>query len=273
MNSKTSQDKTFKPNAIALTIGGSDSGGGAGIQADIKTFQQMGIHGTSAISMITVQNTVGVKRVEVLPPSLVVEQIRAVVEDLPPLAAKTGALGNASVIDAVAEQAANFEFPLVVDPVMVSKHGDSLIDDDAVEAYRRLLKHALIVTPNRFELERLTGIPLSDEDSVARAIHDLHAMGARYVLVKMGEENGMSQHIFGTGEENTGINVNRFDTKHTHGAGCVLSAAITGYLALGETNILDAVHEAIKQVLLAIYNAHPIGQGHSPVETRVLLYS
>ncbi len=261
---------TFQPHAIALTIGGSDPSGGAGIQADLKTFQQLGVYGASAVTLITVQNTQLVDRVEMLSPKLVVDQINAIVSDLDVAVAKTGALGNASIIEAVTERASEFEFPLVVDPVMISKHGTFIVEDDAVKAYRELLKHALLVTPNRFELQELTGIELVDENAIARAIHDLHELGARYVLVKMGEKNGDSHHIFGDGQQNLAINVNRFDTQHTHGAGCVLSSAIAGLLALGHNNLLDVIHQAIELVLIGIYNAHEIGKGRCPVETRVL---
>ncbi|MFN9852172.1 MAG: bifunctional hydroxymethylpyrimidine kinase/phosphomethylpyrimidine kinase [Planctomycetota bacterium] len=262
--------KTFSPNAVALTLAGSDPSGGAGLQADLKTFQQFGVYGASAVTMLTVQNTLGVRRVEILAPDLVVDQIDAVLDDFNPIAAKTGALGNAALIDAVAQRAAKFQFPLIVDPVMVSKHGHSLIEDDAVDAYRRLLKHAFLVTPNRFELERLTGVSLDGPDAVARAIHDLHVMGARFVLAKMGNVDGQSEHILGSGTENFAVHSNRIDTHHTHGAGCVLSASITAMICLGQTDLKDIVHRAIRQVVIAIHNTHPIAKGQCPVETRVM---
>jgi len=134
---------------IALTIAGSDPSGGAGIQADLKTFHQFGVYGEAVITLLTVQNTVRVSRVEVMPPELVIEQLRAVLEDIPPGAAKTGALGSAAMVRAVAQAAEGFRFPLVVDPVMVSKHGRPLLPEDAVETIRReLLPHAALVTPN-----------------------------------------------------------------------------------------------------------------------------
>lgn len=260
----------FQPFAVALTIAGSDPSGGAGLQADLKTFQQLGVYGASAVTLLTVQNTLGVRRIEHVAPEMVVDQIDAVLQDLKPIAAKTGALGSASIIDAVAEKAASFPFPLVVDPVMVSKHGDTLVADDAVDAYRRLLKHAFLVTPNRFELERLTGIELKDSDAVASAIHELHKLGARFVLAKLGESNGISEHVLGSGQENIAIHSGRFPTVHTHGAGCVLSAFITALIALGERNVRDIVNRAIRQVSIGIYNAHSIGKGQCPVETRVM---
>ncbi len=255
---------------MALTIAGSDSSGGAGLQADLKTFQQFGVYGASAVTMITVQNTLGVRHIETMPVALVIDQIDAVLDDLKPVAAKTGALGTAEIIDAVAERAAKFEFPLIVDPVMVSKHGHRLVEPDAVEAYRRLLPHAFLATPNRFELEQLSGIALTGPDEVAQAIHDLHAMGAKFVLAKMGEVEGMSEHILGSGQENFAVHSNRFDTMHTHGAGCVLSASITAMIALGQSDLKDIVHRAIRQVVIAIHNTHPLGRGHCPIETRVM---
>jgi hydroxymethylpyrimidine/phosphomethylpyrimidine kinase len=262
--------RSFSPNAVAMTIAGSDCGGGAGLQADLKTFQQLGVYGASAVTLLTVQNTLGVRRIEYLAPELVIDQIDAILDDFKPIAAKTGALGNAAIIDAVAERAARFEFPLIVDPVMVSKHGDSLVESDAIEAYRRLMKHAFLVTPNRFELEQLTGIPLDGPSAVARAIHDLHVLGARFVLAKMGEVDGASEHILGSGTENFAVHANRIETSHTHGAGCVLSAAITAMIALGQTDLKDIVHRAIRQVVIAIHNTHPIAKGQCPVETRVM---
>lgn len=260
----------FQPNSIALTIAGSDPSGGAGLQADLKTFQQLGVYGASVVTMLTVQNTMGVRRVEAVSAELVVDQLDAVLQDLKPIAAKTGALGKAEVIDAVTEQAAKFPFPLIVDPVMVSKHGDTLVEEDSVAAYRRLLKHAFLVTPNRFELQRLTGIELTDSLAVARAIRDLHQLGARFVLAKLGEVNGVSEHVLGSGKENLAIHSSRFKTEHTHGAGCVLSAMITGLIALGESDLRKIVNRAIRQVSIGIYNAQPIGKGQCPVETRVL---
>lgn len=262
--------RIFTPNAVALTIAGSDPSGGAGLQADLKTFQQLGVYGTSAVSLLTVQNTLGVRQVELMSPEFVIAQVDAVLDDFRPIAGKTGALGNAAIIDAVAERAERVEFPLIVDPVMVSKHGHLLIEEDAVDAYRRLLKHAFLVTPNRFELERLTGITPNSPSQVAQAIHDLHMMGARFVLAKLGEIDGKSQHVLGSGQENFAIQSDRVPTMNTHGAGCVLSAAITAMICLGQTDLKDIVHRAIRQVVIGIYNTHPIAQGQCPVETRVM---
>ena len=260
----------FAPQAIALTIGGSDCSGGAGIQADLKTFQQFGVYGASAITLLTVQNTQGVKQIQLMSPEFVMAQIKSVMEDISPIIVKTGALGNATIINAVSEWAETLEMPLIVDPVMVSKSGDSLIDDDAVNAYKNLLKRATLVTPNRFELQKLTGIDLVNEEAVAQAIHAIHQMGAVYVLAKLGDIDGKSHHILGTGEKNFSLVIERFKTPHTHGAGCVLSSAITALLARGATDWQALVSSAIEQTAIAIHNAEPIGQGRSPVETRVM---
>lgn len=260
----------YRPHAVALTIGGSDPSGGAGLQADLKTFQQFGVYGASVVTMITAQNSLGVRRVENLPTDLVIDQLDSVLDDLQPIVAKTGALGTAETIDAIHQAAQRFNFPLIVDPVMVSKHGDSLVSEDAVAAYRRLLPKAFLVTPNRFELEKLTGIALTTNQDVAKAIHDLHQMGARFVLAKMGQVDGQSEHILGSGKENIAIQSKHFDTQNTHGAGCVLSSVITALIALGETDLKRVVQRAIRQVSISIHNTHPIGKGRSPVETRVL---
>lgn len=264
------EEIVFAPQSIALTIGGSDCSGGAGIQADLKTFQQFGVYGATAITLLTVQNTQGVQQIQFMSPEFVMAQIRCVMEDISPIIVKTGALGNAAIINAVAQWAETLEMPLIVDPVMVSKTGDSLIDDDAVEAYKNLLKRATLVTPNRFELQRLTGIELISEESVAQAIQAILDMGAVYVLAKLGEVDGKSHHILGTADKNLRLVIERFPTPHTHGAGCVLSSAITALLARGATDWPTLVSSAIEQTAIAIHNAEPIGKGKSPVETRVM---
>src|SRR5438045_3387784 len=155
---------------VALTIAGSDPSGGAGIQADLKTFHQFGVYGQAAITLLTVQNTRAVSRLEVMPADLVVEQIEAVISDMPPAAAKTGALGNVAVVEAVAELAKSFPFPLVVDPVMISKHGTRLISPDAEHALKRmLLPRAFLITPNIPEAESLTGMTIRDESDMRGA--------------------------------------------------------------------------------------------------------
>jgi len=257
---------TIYPKAIALTIGGSDPSGGAGIQADLKTFQQLGVFGTSAITLLTVQNTLRVSKVQVLDPRFVLEQIDAVVSDMEPVVAKTGALGNAEMVDAVADRAKELSIPIVVDPVMISKHGDKLIEEDAIELIRtKLIPNAYMLTPNRHEAERLTGLTLDNEDNVAKAIHDMHVMGAKFVLLKLGKVDGVSLNIFGDGDQNTAISLPWLKTQNTHGSGCVLSAAITGRLARGE-HVKSAANNAVGDVWKAIKGGRPLGQGFHPVE-------
>ncbi len=265
-----SQKIVLFEGANALSMGGSDPSGGAGIQADLKTFQRLGVYGATAITLLTIQDTVGVQRVDVIDVDFVLDQIDAILDDISMRAAKTGALGNAEMVDAIANRAKDFEFPLVVDPVMISKHQYSLLDDDAVELVRsQLLKSAFLVTPNRLEAEKLTGHDLSNPDSVAEAIHDIHLMGAKHVLLKMGESDGMSLHILGDGQRNVAISLPRLKTKNTHGTGCVLSAAITGRLARGET-IDVAVNAAIGELWQAIHLGPNIGSGFHPIEFQAI---
>ena len=261
---------TLFPKAIALTIAGSDPSGGAGLQADLKVFQQLGVYGMSVVTLITVQNTQGVKRLEILDPQLVLDQLEAILSDIPPAMIKIGALGSTANVEAIADRISTLDVPVVVDPVMISKHGHSLIDDEAVELYRtKLLRHAYLITPNRFEAERLTGITLDSQDNVAKAIHDMHHMGARYVLLKLGEEEGKSMHVFADGNANVGHVVQRLQTQNTHGTGCALSAAITARLSRGE-KIHDSVNRAIEDVWQAIHAGQPLGQGHHPIEFRLI---
>src|SRR5580658_7614641 len=170
---------------VALTIAGSDPSGGAGIQADLKTFHQFGVYGEAAITLITVQNSVRFSRVETLAPDLVREQIAAVLEDIPPAATKTGALGSAEVVEAVAEMASKFGFPLVVDPVMIGKHGRRLLSAEAVRTLReQLLPCAALITPNIPEAEELSGVTIRDISDMRRAALIIRDLGARAVLIK-----------------------------------------------------------------------------------------
>src|SRR5437867_367575 len=172
---------------IALTIAGSDSGGGAGIQADLKTFHQLGVYGASALTLITVQNTTRVSRVELLNPELVSEQIRAVLEDLPPGAAKTGALGSSEIIKTVSDTLTGATFPVVVDPVMISKHGARLLDDRGLGAFRDLLlPKAALVTPNLHEAAELTGLPVDTPAQMREAAIRIAGFGPRGTLIKGG---------------------------------------------------------------------------------------
>lgn len=265
---QSSRELTLFRGAIALTIAGSDPCGGAGLQADLKTFQQIGAYGMGVVTLLTVQNTLGVQSIELLAPDFVLAQIDAVVSDIQPKAAKTGALGSAEIIEAVANRAKGFNFPLVVDPVMVSKHGHSLLPDDAVDVMaKHLLPRAFLVTPNRFEAERLTGqsIVANDPNSVADAICKLHELGARNVLLKLGEVDGISVNVLGLGNENIAFQLPRLTTSNTHGTGCVLSAAIVAGLATGR-ELKWTVDHAIRAVHYGIEAGQKVGAGKHPIE-------
>lgn len=250
---------------VALTIAGSDPSGGAGIQADLKTFHQFGVYGEAVITLLTVQNSVRVSRVEVVSPTLVLEQLAAVLEDIPPAAAKTGALGSAAMVDAVARAAADFRFPLVVDPVMVSKHGLALLPEEAVRAIReRLLPHAALVTPNVPEAAALTGETIRTLDDVRRAARQIHQMGARAVLIKGGHLESEATDVLFDGTEYLELPAARIATSHTHGTGCTYSAAIVACLAAG-MELRDAVSRAKRFIHRAIASNPGLGHGCGPV--------
>ncbi len=250
---------------IALTIAGSDPSGGAGIQADLKTFHQLGVYGEAVITLITVQNTVALEHVEFLPAVLVLHQLRAVLDDIPPNAAKTGALGNRSIIEAVARAAADFRFPLVVDPVILSQHGRPLTAGDAADAIRdELLPQASLVTPNLAEAEALTGLEVRDLDGMLRAARRLHEMGAKAVLVKGGHLEGDAVDLLYTTGVAREFRAARIETRHTHGTGCTYSAAITAELARGAL-LEDAVERAKAFVTEAIRSAPGLGRGSGPL--------
>jgi hydroxymethylpyrimidine/phosphomethylpyrimidine kinase len=250
---------------VALTIAGSDPSGGAGIQADLKTFHQFGVYGEAAITLLTVQNTRRVGRVEVMPPSLVIEQIRAAIEDIPPAAAKTGALGAAGIVEAVAIEAKRFVFPLVVDPVMISKHGAPLMADSAGAAVRDLLLPVTtLLTPNLHEAAALTGLTVDSPDAMRAAARQLCAMGCRSVLVKGGHLAGDALDLLLHEGEFHEFRSVRFDTPHTHGTGCTYSAAITAELAKG-TVLVEAVRRAKHFISRAIETNPGLGGGSGPV--------
>jgi hydroxymethylpyrimidine/phosphomethylpyrimidine kinase len=249
---------------VALTIAGSDPSGGAGIHADLKTFHQFGVYGEAVITLITVQNTLRVSRVEVLEPELVAQQIAAVIEDIPPQAAKTGALGSAAMVEAVALAAERFNFPLVVDPVMISKHGLPLLDDAAVSSMGLLLPRATLLTPNIPEAEALTREKIHSLEDMQRAAQQLHAMGAKAVLVKGGHSTGDATDVLFDGEQFYAFPSERIATQHTHGTGCTYSAAITAGLA-GGLSLLDAVTQAKQYITEAIRTNPGLGHGSGPV--------
>lgn len=251
--------------AVALTIAGSDPSGGAGIQADLKTFQRFGVYGEAVITLLTVQNTRRVSRVEIMPAELIVDQLRAVIEDIPPQAAKTGALGSAEVVEAVAKEASAFSFPLVVDPVMISKHGVPLMAEEARIAMRELLlPKAALVTPNLHEAAALTGLTVDSPQSMAKAAERICATGCAAALIKGGHLGGPPVDVLLYKGELVQFDAERIDTPHTHGTGCTYSAAITAGLAK-RTQLSEAVREAKDYITRAIKTNPSLGGGHGPV--------
>ena len=250
---------------VALTIAGSDPSGGAGIQADLKTFHQFGVYGEAAITLLTVQNTNRVDRVEMVSSGLVLEQIKAVIEDIPPGAAKTGALGTRETIEAIGGAAREWSFPLVVDPVMLSKHGAQLLSADAVQAFVRiLLPRAYLVTPNVPEAAALSGVDVGTLADMKIAARKLSDSGAKAVLVKGGHLSGAAIDVLYAGGEWYEFEAARIDTPHTHGTGCTYSAAITAELAKGRS-LLEAVAKAKQYISEAIRTNPGLGSGSGPV--------
>jgi hydroxymethylpyrimidine/phosphomethylpyrimidine kinase len=251
--------------AVALTIAGSDPSGGAGIQADLKTFHQFGVYGEAVITLLTVQNTIGVSRVEVMAGALVREQIAAVIEDIPPLAAKTGALGNREVVYAVGDIAERFDFPLVVDPVMISKHGAPLMAEDGRAALiGRLMRLSYLITPNAPEAEAISGMRIRTVEDLRPAARKIRELGARNVLIKGGHLEGPAIDLLYEGAEFFEFPSERIGTPHTHGTGCTFSAAITAELAKG-TALRLAVERAKAFITDAIRTNPGLGHGAGPV--------
>lgn len=250
----------------ALTIAGSDSGAGAGIQADLKTFAAFGVYGTSAITAITVQNTVGVTQVLALSPKLVGAQIDAVIGDIGTDALKTGMLANAAIIDMVVRKIREHRLKnVVVDPVMVATSGDLLIQKNAVTALRsKLIPLATVATPNIPEAEELTGMKLRSSEEIREAAMSISQMGAKSVVIKGGHLDGPAVDLFYDGKKFIALSAPRIRTKNTHGTGCTFSAAIAASLAKGE-KIDSAVALAKKFITRAIQSSFSIGAGHSPV--------
>ena len=252
--------------SVALTVAGSDPSGGAGIQADLKTFHQFGVYGEAVITLVTVQNSVRVSRVEMMTADLVAEQLAAVLEDIPPQAAKTGALGSAEVVCAVSRVLGSFEFPLVVDPVMLSTTGMPLASEAAVRVMKReLFPRAALVTPNAPEAEALTGIAVRTVADMRRAAIALCEMGPPAALVKgghVGDDSETLDVLYDAGQYHE-FPAPRLATMHTHGTGCTYSAAITAGLARGLT-LVDAVARARRFVHEAIRTAPGLGRGSGP---------
>jgi len=248
-----------------MTIAGSDLSGGVGLQADTKTFHQHGVYATTVVTLLTVQNTQAVSAVRLVELEFVLAQLDAVLDDMPPACGKTGALGSSEMIAAIADRAVHFAFPLVVDPVMISKHGQPLLDDNAVRVLvDRLVPLAFLITPNRFEAERMTGITIRSRQDMASAAAAIGRQGANNVLIKGGDLAGQSVDLLWAGGRETWLCAPRLQTRALHGSGCVFSAAITARLALGD-DLLTAATQAKRFITSAIQTAPGLGQGLGPV--------
>ena len=250
----------------ALTIAGSDSGGGAGIQADLKTFAAHGVHGTSAVTAITAQNTTGVTAWQAVPADLVIEQIEAVAADLGADAVKIGMLANAAIVEAVAATIAELDLPnVVLDPVMIAKGGDRLLEADAVDTMRReLLPRTRVITPNVPEAEVLAGMRIRSVADMAAAARRILALGCRVVLVKGGHLEGPESIDVAVGDVTLELRRPRIETTSTHGTGCTLSSAIAANLALG-MDLAEALERARDYLDGAIRHAPGLGRGHGPL--------
>ena len=258
----------------ALTIAGSDSGAGAGIQADLKTFAALGVYGTCAITAITAQNTVAVSQVVALEPEIVGGQIDAIMDDIGAHAVKTGMLANVPIIKAVATKIQQHRFKnVVVDPVMVATSGDLLIEKNAVAALRSdLVPLATVLTPNLPEAEQLTGMEIRSADDFEEAARRIIAMGAKTVVIKGGHRKGAALDLFFDGKNFRVLRAARIRSRNTHGTGCTFSAAIAAYLARGEA-LERAVSLAKTYITGAIGAGFVIGAGHSPVHHFYRLWS
>lgn len=251
---------------VAMTIAGSDSGGGAGAQADLRTFAACQVHGTNVLTLITAQNTRAVTELHILPEPVIRAQFKALMDDLPPDAAKTGALGDERVLGAVIELLQEHPIPsLVVDPVMVSKHGHPLMPERTQRLLRdNLLQYALLVTPNRAEAEAMTGRGVDSIGSMRDAAKRLFDHGPRYVLIKGSHMDKIVRDLLYDGSGFVEFGADRVDSDRVHGSGCVLSAAIVARLAHGDS-LLEAVEFAREFITGAITHAPKLGQGTSPV--------
>jgi hydroxymethylpyrimidine/phosphomethylpyrimidine kinase len=249
-----------------LAIAGSDSAGGAGIQADLKTMLALGVHGMSVVCAVTAQNSVGVQGYWEVPPDAVRAQLASVLGDIGVHAVKTGMLASADIVQAVAGMLAGVPAPVVVDPVAVSKHGDSLLSAGTLEAVRaHLLPLATVLTPNLLEAELLTGSQITDEAGMRRAAETLSSLGPRWVLIKGGHLPGNPVDLLFDGSEVTRFPGQRIASRHTHGTGCTLASAIASFLALGR-QVPAAVEAAKEYVTGAIGAGFPLGAGIGPVD-------
>ncbi|SEG92548.1 hydroxymethylpyrimidine/phosphomethylpyrimidine kinase [Actinacidiphila yanglinensis] len=256
-----------------LTVAGSDSGGGAGIQADLKTMLALGVHGMSVLTSVTAQNSLGVQGAWELPADAVRAQFRAVVDDIGVQAVKTGMLSSAELAGTVADLLAGLDrgVPVVVDPVAVSKHGDPLLHDEALDVMRgRLLPLATVATPNLDEVTRLTGVVVADEAGMRDAARAVLGYGPRWVLVKGGHLPDADRYVeavdlLSDGRTEHWYHSPRYPNRHTHGTGCTLASALASYLALGH-DVPGAVGHAKEYVRGAIEAGFPLGAGIGPVD-------
>ncbi|NNN31774.1 bifunctional hydroxymethylpyrimidine kinase/phosphomethylpyrimidine kinase [Streptomyces sp. S3(2020)] len=249
-----------------LTVAGSDSGGGAGIQADLKTMLALGVHGMSVVTAVTAQNSLGVQGAWQLPVEAVRAQYRSVVDDIGVQAVKTGMLASAELVEAVAELIGATDVPAVVDPVGVSKHGDSLLAASALDSVRtKLLPVATVATPNLDEVAQLTGLHVESEEQMRAAAAAVLAYGPRWALIKGGHLSGDAVDFLTDGSEEHWLRAERFDNRHTHGTGCTLASAVAAQLAKGQ-DVPEAVAAAKKYVTGAIRAGFALGGGIGPVD-------
>ncbi|MET7689781.1 bifunctional hydroxymethylpyrimidine kinase/phosphomethylpyrimidine kinase [Streptomyces sp. NPDC005483] len=251
---------------LVLTVAGSDSGGGAGIQADLKTMLALGVHGMSVVTAVTAQNSLGVQGAWELPVEAVRAQYRGVVDDIGVQAVKTGMLASAELVEAVAELIAGTDAPAVIDPVGVSKHGDSLLASSALDSVRRrLLPVATVATPNLDEVTQLTGLRVESETHLREAADAVLSYGPKWVLIKGGHLPGDAVDLLTDGSEEHWLRAPRLDNRHTHGTGCTLASAIASHLAKGRS-VPEAVTAAKEYVTGAIAAGFALGAGIGPVD-------
>ena len=249
-----------------LTVAGSDSAGGAGVQADLKTMLALGVHGMSVVTAVTAQNSLGVQGAWELPAEAVRAQYRSVVDDVGVQAVKTGMLSSAELVETVAELLAGTDAPVVVDPVGVSKHGDPLLAVSALESVRtKLLPRATVATPNLDEVARLTGVRVESEEQLREAAAAVLAFGPRWALIKGGHLPGDAVDLLTDGVEEHWLRARRHDNRHTHGTGCTLASAIASHLAKGRS-VPEAVTAAKSYVTGAIAAGFALGAGIGPVD-------
>ena len=250
---------------VALTIAGSDPSGGAGLQADLKTFHRFGVYGEAVPTLITVQNTRRLTRVEHLAADLVLAQIQAVVEDIPPHAAKVGALGSRAVVEAVAAEARGFAFPLVVDPILSGTLGGLLEEGAFAALIEHLVPRAFLLTPNLHEASAVMGFAVGNREAMLQAARKMLQLGAKNVLIKGGHLEGNALDLLVTGDGGVHeFTAPRIDTPHTHGSGCTYSAAITAELAKGAA-LVAAVASAKRFITEAIRSSPRLGLGRGPL--------